>query len=102
MSWKARDLIGYGMHATDGPIGTISDLLSDDREWTMHWVVAGPPGADLARLDTRAELGRAEGVPRRDPRSGARQPGTRPVEPDRPRYEERLYGCYGYGPPDTP
>ena len=36
----ARELLGYAIIAADGPIGEISDLLIDDRTWTVRHVVA--------------------------------------------------------------
>jgi len=32
-------LTGYGIEASDGPIGTVSDLLFDDKTWKVRWVV---------------------------------------------------------------
>jgi len=33
------DIIGYGLRATDGAIGTIEDLLFDDTHFGLRWVV---------------------------------------------------------------
>ena len=39
MLWEASALIGYHIEATDGPIGSVSDLLFDDQSWTSRWLV---------------------------------------------------------------
>jgi hypothetical protein len=39
MLWKSSTIKGYGIAATDGRIGTISDLLFDDATWLVRWVV---------------------------------------------------------------
>ncbi len=36
---KASQTKGYSVEATDGPIGTVSDLLFDDDTWTTRWLV---------------------------------------------------------------
>ncbi len=39
MLWDASSMKGYSIEATDGPIGTISDLLFDDTDWKVRWLV---------------------------------------------------------------
>ena len=39
MLWKASDLVGYAIEATDGKIGSVEDLLFDQRNWTVRWAV---------------------------------------------------------------
>jgi hypothetical protein len=39
MSWRSSEIIGYGIEATDGSIGSIDDLLFDDITWTLRWAV---------------------------------------------------------------
>jgi len=39
MMFQASALKGYTIEATDGSIGTVSDLLFDDRNWTVRWLV---------------------------------------------------------------
>lgn len=41
MLWNASELTGYGLEATDGAIGTVSDFLFDDKTWTIRWFVVG-------------------------------------------------------------
>jgi uncharacterized protein YrrD len=35
---SANDLIGAGIHARDGDIGYVEDLVVDDEEWVLHYV----------------------------------------------------------------
>jgi hypothetical protein len=35
----ASQIEGYGINATDGPIGTIVDFLFDDETWLVRWLV---------------------------------------------------------------
>jgi sporulation protein YlmC with PRC-barrel domain len=39
MNWNASELTGYDIHASDGSIGSVVDLLFDDNEWTVRWLV---------------------------------------------------------------
>jgi hypothetical protein len=39
MLWEACTMMGYAARASDGAIGTISDLLFDDVTWRMWWAV---------------------------------------------------------------
>ena len=32
-------VLGYSVHASDGLIGTISDVLFDDATWRVRWLV---------------------------------------------------------------
>jgi sporulation protein YlmC with PRC-barrel domain len=36
---QASDIKGYAIEATDGDIGTVSDLLFDDSTWCVRWLV---------------------------------------------------------------
>ncbi len=36
---NASEIHGYGIAATDGHIGTVSDLLFDDKTWLVRWLV---------------------------------------------------------------
>lgn len=40
MLLRHKDLVGYQLKASDGAIGTIDDLLFDDQNWTIRWIVA--------------------------------------------------------------
>lgn len=39
MLWNSSALRGFTIAATDGEIGTVSDLLFDDQSWKLRWVV---------------------------------------------------------------
>ncbi|HVJ50821.1 MAG TPA: PRC-barrel domain-containing protein [Aliidongia sp.] len=39
MLWDASSLQGYAIEATDGDIGTVSDLLFEDIGWVVRWLV---------------------------------------------------------------
>jgi len=36
---SSREVMSYGIEATDGSIGRVEDLLLDDSEWTIRYVV---------------------------------------------------------------
>lgn len=39
MLWNASKIKGYSVAASDGDIGTVSDLLFDDDSWRIRWLV---------------------------------------------------------------
>jgi hypothetical protein len=39
MLWNASGIIGYHVAASDGRLGSVSDLLFDDASWMIRWVV---------------------------------------------------------------
>lgn len=39
MLWDALGLKGHAILGRDGPLGTVSDLLFDDRTWMLRWLV---------------------------------------------------------------
>jgi PRC-barrel domain len=39
MLWNASAITGYAIAASDGQIGTVSDLLFDDTNWSVRWLV---------------------------------------------------------------
>ncbi|MGE0172730.1 MAG: PRC-barrel domain-containing protein [Oligoflexales bacterium] len=39
MAIKFKDFLAYTVHATDGDIGKISDVLFDDRSWSVRYIV---------------------------------------------------------------
>lgn len=39
MLWKASDLKGYAIAASDGVLGSVSDLLFNDVNWLVRWLV---------------------------------------------------------------
>jgi hypothetical protein len=44
MLLRHKDLVGYHLKASDGAIGTIDDLLFDDQNWAIRWIVADTGG----------------------------------------------------------
>jgi len=67
MLWNTSSIEGFGLAATDGEIGTISDLLFDDESWMVRWLVVetGPwlfgrkvllPTFNLRELDAVARV----------------------------------------------
>lgn len=36
---SAREVIGYGVHATDGELGHVDDFRVDDRDWSLREIV---------------------------------------------------------------
>jgi uncharacterized protein YrrD len=41
---KAKDLVGYAIHATDGNIGAVTDLYFDDERWAVRYLVVDTGG----------------------------------------------------------
>jgi len=39
MLWNASAMCGYDIEASDGRLGTVSDLLFDDASWIIRWLV---------------------------------------------------------------
>ncbi|MGK9201055.1 PRC-barrel domain-containing protein [Sinorhizobium meliloti] len=39
MLWSASGVKGSSIEASDGSIGTVSDLLFDDQSWSLRWIV---------------------------------------------------------------
>jgi hypothetical protein len=39
MLWDALKLKGYAILASDGPLGSVCDLLFDDEAWKLRWLV---------------------------------------------------------------
>ena len=39
MLWNASAIEGYAVEGTDGALGTVSDLMFDERHWGVRWLV---------------------------------------------------------------
>ena len=39
MLWDASAINGYAIEASDGRVGTVSDLLFEDVGWVVRWLV---------------------------------------------------------------
>lgn len=103
--YRAVDLRKYGIQAVDGKIGTVTDLLFDDREWVVRWLVVDTgswitrkevllPASNLGHVDGAAETIDAD-------LTKARVEGSPDVETHRPvsrQLESSLYEHYGWTP----
>src|SRR5271170_2325925 len=66
MLWHASAINGYAIAASDGQIGTVSDFLFDDTNWSVRWLVVDTghwlsgrkvllPPSVLGQLDAKKE-----------------------------------------------
>lgn len=99
---SAREVVGYRVHADDGDVGRVNDLIVESDDWSIRYLMVDTqpwwPGGrvilapgwtrdiDWAERRVHVELTRAliRGAPPYDP--------TQPVNRA---YEERLYDHYG-------
>jgi hypothetical protein len=67
MLWDACTMIGYSPVGSDGELGTVSDLLFDDTDWRLRWLVVntGHWSARREVLVPMSALGRPDPVRRR-------------------------------------
>jgi sporulation protein YlmC with PRC-barrel domain len=105
MLWTASKIKGYAVAASDGNIGTVSDLLFDDGSWLVRWLVVDTGGWLPGRkvLLPTSTLGHANEAEREfsvkltkqqvkdSPDIDSEQPVSRQMETD-------LYGHYGWNP----
>ncbi len=105
MLWNASAINGYAIAASDGKIGTISDLLFDDTNWLVRWLVVDTstwlsgrkvllPSSALARLDAKNEECSIKLTMQQikdSPDIDADRPVSRQMETS-------VYGHYGYSP----
>lgn len=105
MLWTASTLNGYAIEASDGQIGTVSDLLFEDRSWTVRWLVVetgtwlsgrkvllplsalGDPDPDRHLFPVSLTMQQVHDSPTLD----ADQPVSRQAE-------AQLYNFYGWNP----
>jgi hypothetical protein len=101
----ASEVLGLAIEAKDGRIGRVSDLLFDDRGWTIRWAVVDtgdwlpgrsvllPPSrlavADLDRSVLRVDLTRAQ--VQQSPELSHDLPVSR-------HYEQVIFDYYGWSP----
>jgi hypothetical protein len=102
---NASAIKGYTIAATDGRIGTVSDILFDDSSWRVRWVVVDTgnwlPGRKvllpLSALGRLNENGSEFAVKltmqqvKDSPESGTDRPVSRQIEAN-------IYGYYGWQP----
>ena len=89
---------GDHIHATDGEIGHLADVLLDEADCSPalpggqhQQLVAGQRGSDLAALHPKHPLDRTDDLPERAARQGAQQPRLRRIRADA-RDIRRRYG----------
>jgi hypothetical protein len=105
MLWDASAINGYAIEASDGQLGTVSDLLFDDFGWIIRWLVVdtghwlpgrkvllplsalGQPDRALRHFPVKLTMQQVKDSPDID----TDQPVSRQIESD-------LYGYYGWGP----
>ncbi len=81
MLWNASSLMDYAIKAKDGEVGSISNLLYQDSDWAIRWVVAdtgdwlsgkrvllpvsalGPLDRDSQQLSVNLTMAQIEGAP---------------------------------------
>lgn len=102
---KATDTTGYDVQASDGTLGTVSDLLFDDASWTVRWLVVetGNWWADHRVLIPASALGHPDTAARSFPvnLTMAQVKGSPDVDTHRPvsrQFESRAYDYYGIDP----
>jgi uncharacterized protein YrrD len=101
---SARVVVGYSVHAADGEVGDVEDLVVDDGTWTVRYLVLDSrhwwPGRRILAAEWLGWAGRAErrvhvDIPRDTIRRAPEYDSARPI--DRA-YEARLYAHYGRAP----
>lgn len=102
---KATDTTGYDVQASDGTLGTVSDLLFDDASWTVRWLVVetGSWWADHRVLIPASALGHPDTTARTFPvnLTMAQVKGSPDVDTHRPvsrQFESSAYDYYGFSP----
>jgi hypothetical protein len=105
MLWDASAINGYVIEASDGPLGTVSDLLFDDVGWVIRWLVVDTgkwlPGRRV--LLPLSALGQPDPALRQFPVKLTMQQvkGSPDVDTDRPvsrQMEGHVYDYYGWDP----
>ena len=103
---SAEAVTSYHIHATDGEIGHLSDILVEEADFSIRYLVvdtsnwwAGHKVVCLAAFGARDRLDRAAGPSRPRPADGQGQPALRPGPAGRPRLREaRRRPLYRAGP----
>lgn len=102
---RSSDIIGYSLRATDGPIGTIRDLLFDERHYGLRWIVVDTgtwlPGREV--LLPPSALGAPDPAVREYPVDLSRDkikaaPGLETDEPVSRQLEADIYSHYAWNP----
>ncbi len=105
MLWNASSLIGFTIEASDGRIGAVHDLLFDDIDWIIRWLVVdtGDNAVEHKVLLPVSALGTPDASLRQFPVNLTTQQvrDSPDVEMDLPvsrQIEEALYNFYGWAP----
>jgi len=105
MLWDASALIGQTVDATDGSVGTVSDLLFDDANWAVRWLIvdtgAWLPGRKV--LLPPSALGKPDSAARHLPAKLTMQqikdsPSVNTDMPVSRQAEASVYAHYGWAP----
>ncbi len=105
MLWDVSAITGYAIEASDGLLGTVSDLLFEDVGWTIRWLVVDTgnwlPGRKV--LLPLSTLGRPDRALRRFPVELTMQQvkDSPDVDTDQPvsrQIESHVYDYYGWEP----
>src|SRR6185312_6880682 len=105
MLYKARDILGCAVDASDCQVGRIKDLYFDDQTWNLRYVVVETG----SWLNSREVLLAPAALSGADPVAGVfstrltceEVKESPPVTSDMPvsrQYEERLHDYYGWMP----
>jgi hypothetical protein len=105
MLWDASAINGYDIEASDGALGTVSDLLFEDVGWIIRWLVVDTgnwlPGRKV--LLPLSALGQPDRALRRFPVKLTMQQvrGSPDIDTDLPvsrQIEAHVYDYYGWNP----
>ena len=103
--WESSSVLGFGIRATDGSIGTLEDLLFEDTDWAMRWAVVDTgswlPGRRV--LLPPSSFGPVDAVAREFPVDLTRErvkdaPGLDSDAPVSRQLESQIFGYYGWTP----
>jgi sporulation protein YlmC with PRC-barrel domain len=105
MLWNASSINGYAILASDGTIGTVSDVLFDDTSWLVRWLVVDTghwlsgrkvllPSSAMAGLDAE----RKECTIRLTMQQIEDSPSIASDQPVSRQMETTVYDYYGYSP----
>ena len=105
MLWDASAINGYAIEASDGRIGTVSDLLFEDAGWAIRWLVVDTGDWLSGRkvLLPASALGRPDIALRRFPVKLTMQrvkdsPDVNTDQPVSRQFEARIYDYFGWDP----
>lgn len=115
--WRASEVIGSEIQAVDARVGTVADLLFDDHDWKVRWLVIDtgswlpgrrvllPPSAITIAEPLRKvlEVGLTEVQVKNCPDLTADEPVSQQREAELVGYYGQMgYGTYGYYPYAAP